>query len=148
MTGTQAFEAVYGSASHLMDSDTAEQIVRFVASDTDTQPAAGDGEATPLDDLVVEPALLSLVCRGLNESRKARRDRGESNRIDRGLLASTGAGVVDWELMGWSSLACIPCFLGIWVGQHIRLRLNEKAYAAWLYIFYLIIGSSFLIRAF
>lgn len=63
-------------------------------------------------------------------------------------LGLAGAGVVDWELMGWSVLACIPCFLGIWVGQRIRLRLNERSYATWLYIFYLIIGGSFLIRAF
>jgi hypothetical protein len=70
MTGSQAFDAVYGSASHLMSSDTAEQVVRFVASEKHAGPAAGETETTPLDDLVVEPALLSLVCRGLNESRK------------------------------------------------------------------------------
>ena len=83
MTGSQAFDAVYGSASHLMSGDTAEQIVRFVASEKHAGPAADDTETTPLDDLVVEPALLSLVCRGLNESRKVRRDRGGPNRIDR-----------------------------------------------------------------
>jgi uncharacterized membrane protein YfcA len=42
-------------------------------------------------------------------------------------LGLAGAGVVDWALMGWSALACIPCFLGIWVGQRIRFRLNEKS---------------------
>jgi WD40 repeat protein len=96
MTGSQAFDAVYGSASHLMSDDTAEQVVRFVASEKHAGPAADDTE-TPLDDLVVEPALLSLVCRGLNESRKLRRDSGGPNRIDGDLLASTGAGVVDWH---------------------------------------------------
>ena len=38
MTGAQAFDAVYGSASHLMDRDTAEQIVRFVASEKHARP--------------------------------------------------------------------------------------------------------------
>jgi len=94
MTGTQAFEAVYRPASHLMDEDTAEQIVRFVASERRTG-AGGDGDARPLEELSVEPALLSLVCRGLNDARHRRRDRGGLNRIDRDLLASTGPGVVD-----------------------------------------------------
>ncbi|MET0398176.1 MAG: hypothetical protein ABW277_15350 [Longimicrobiaceae bacterium] len=42
-----------------------EQIVRLVAGDR------GDDRAVPLDELVVDPALLSLFCRELNERRKA-----------------------------------------------------------------------------
>jgi WD40 repeat protein len=95
MTGTHALEAVYGSASHLMDQDTAEQIVRFVASEKHADPPAAGTETVALDGLIVEPALLSLVCRGLNDSRHARARRGGPNRIDRELLASTGPGVVD-----------------------------------------------------
>lgn len=95
MTGRQAFEAVHGSAPHLVDEDTAEQIVRFVASEKRSLPSGDETDTTPLDDLIVEPALLSLVCRGLNDSRHARRDSGGPNRIDRDLLTSTGAGVVD-----------------------------------------------------
>jgi hypothetical protein len=95
MTGRQAFEAVHGSASHLLDEATAEQIVRFVASEKRALPSGDGTDTTPIEDLVVEPALLSLVCRGLNDSRHARRGRGGPNRIDRDLLASTGAGVVD-----------------------------------------------------
>jgi hypothetical protein len=95
MTGRQAIEAVHVSASHLLDQATAEQIVRFVASEKRALPPGDGTDTTPIEDLIVEPALLSLVCRGLNNSRQARRDRGGPNRIDRDLLASTGAGVVD-----------------------------------------------------
>jgi hypothetical protein len=95
MTGEQALDAVYGSASHLMDEDTAVRIVRFVASEKRALPSEGETDVTPLDELVVEPALLSLVCRGLNESRKTRHTRGGPNRIDRELLASAAAGVVN-----------------------------------------------------
>jgi hypothetical protein len=49
-------------APHLVGLDVAHQIVRFVAT------AKGD---QPLSDLEVEPSLLSVVCRELNESRKA-----------------------------------------------------------------------------
>ena len=95
MTGEQAFDAVYGSASHLMDEDTAVRIVRFVASEKRALPSDGETDVTPLAELVVEPALLSLVCRGLNEGRKIRHTRGGRNCIDRELLASAAAGVVN-----------------------------------------------------
>ena len=94
MTGTQALEAVYTPAAHLMDEDTAERIARFVASEKHTGPTDDTG-VHPLRELTVEPALLSLVCRGLNDARHRRRDAGGPNRIDRDLLASTAPGVVD-----------------------------------------------------
>jgi uncharacterized membrane protein YfcA len=62
-------------------------------------------------------------------------------------LGLASAGVADLELLTYSVLACIPTFIGIWLGQHVRTRLTERSYANWLYVFYLIIGSSFLIRA-
>lgn len=95
MTGLQAFDAVYESGSAFLNRDTAEAIVRFVASVKQSGTATGDEEAAALDGIAVEPALLSLVCRGLNTRRQARQATGGPNCIDRDLLASTGGRVVD-----------------------------------------------------
>ena len=51
---------VVNQAQHLIDPDVAEQVVRFVAADQ---------RHLPLADLEVEPALLSVVCRELNNRR-------------------------------------------------------------------------------
>src|SRR5271165_578068 len=51
---------VVSQAQHLIDSHVAEQVVRFVAADQ---------RQLPLADLEVEPALLSVVCRELNNRR-------------------------------------------------------------------------------
>ena len=53
---------VVNQAPHLIDPDVAKQVVRFVG--------AARSPHTPLCDLEIEPALLSLVCRELNEKRK------------------------------------------------------------------------------
>ena len=52
---------VAAQAPHLVDPDVAEQIVRFVAADR---------RGSPLSDLELEPALLSVVCRELNNKRR------------------------------------------------------------------------------
>src|SRR5262249_46081417 len=65
MTSETAFEAVHRTAPHLADESIARRIVSFVA-------AAGDDSEEGAAELAVEPALLSLVCHGLNEKRKAR----------------------------------------------------------------------------
>jgi hypothetical protein len=59
MTGTQALQAVLGPGKQLVSEEVAEAIVRFVA---------GDAE---LANAEVEPSLLSLICRELNEQRIA-----------------------------------------------------------------------------
>jgi formylglycine-generating enzyme required for sulfatase activity len=64
---------VVNQAPHLVDSDVAVQVVRFVAADR---------RDLPLADLEVEPALLSVVCRELNNKRVTL---GES-KITAGLL--------------------------------------------------------------
>ncbi len=61
MDGNAALLAV-SQASHLVDPPVAEQVVRFVA--------AAKRRGTPLKDLEVEPALLSVVCRELNNKRR------------------------------------------------------------------------------
>ncbi len=59
MTTTQALEAVRRPGGHLVSEQSAEAIVRFVAG--------GSGRA----DAPVEPSLLSLICRELNDARLA-----------------------------------------------------------------------------
>ncbi|AMY10833.1 putative protein containing caspase domain protein [Luteitalea pratensis] len=87
MSGEQAFEAVYTTAARLVDEPLARDIVRFVAAAQD-----GSGRQNPesLSDLGVEPALLSLVCHGLNEKRKAQ----GKGRFDAALLSGTGQAVI------------------------------------------------------
>ncbi len=58
----EAAVLVVNQARHLIDPDVAEQVVRFVAADQ---------RRLPLADLEVEPALLSVVCRELNNKRRA-----------------------------------------------------------------------------
>lgn len=57
MSGEAALEVVK-QAPQLIDAEVAERVVRFVAAKPDPD--------TPLADLEVEPALLSVVCRELN----------------------------------------------------------------------------------
>ena len=64
MNGKQAFEAVCRPGGNLLTPRTAARIVRFVGS------ARRRGRS--LTDLSVEPALLSLVCRELNNRRLAK----------------------------------------------------------------------------
>ena len=59
MTTTQALEAVRRPGGRLVSEQSAEAIVRFVAG--------GSGRA----DAAVEPSLLSLICRELNDARLA-----------------------------------------------------------------------------
>lgn len=63
MSGDQALAAIMQSGGHLAPEDIAEQIVRFVAA-----PRA-DRARTELSRLEVEPALMSVVCRELNNQR-------------------------------------------------------------------------------
>lgn len=59
MTGAQAVAAVRAPAPHLVSVSVAESVVRFVAGGTDLAHAE------------VEPSLLSLICRELNNTRLA-----------------------------------------------------------------------------
>ena len=64
LDGTQALEIVQRPAPHLIAEGVAERIVEFVAG-------ARGGSAERLAELEVEPALLSVICRELNERRRA-----------------------------------------------------------------------------
>jgi hypothetical protein len=63
LNGTQALEIVTRPAPHLLAEGVAERIVEFVAG-------ARGGSAERLAELEVEPALLSVICRELNERRR------------------------------------------------------------------------------
>ncbi len=62
LNGTQALEIVQKPAPHLLAEGVAERVVEFVAG-------ARGGSADRLAELEVEPALLSVICRELNERR-------------------------------------------------------------------------------
>lgn len=62
MNGNAAFEVV-AHARHLIEPAVAEQVVRF---------AAADDSALPLEKLVLDPAILSVLCRELNNRRQQR----------------------------------------------------------------------------
>lgn len=66
MRGDRASEAIQKAGAGRLSAPVAARIVRFVGGVT------VDG-ASPLAEISVEPALLSLVCRELNEQRIARR---------------------------------------------------------------------------
>ena len=78
MRPEQALSAVYDTAPHLMDEPLARRIVAFVA-------AAAQGEGGE-----IEPALLSLFCRGLNERRK----RQGADRFDEQLLEGAQQSII------------------------------------------------------
>ena len=90
----QAMSAVYDAAPHLMDRSIANRIVRFVAAEQSAnsdQPASAELMADPADAAWwVEPALLSLFCRGLNERRKQQ----ASERFDGELLDKAQQGII------------------------------------------------------
>ena len=78
MTGSQALAAVTGPGGNLVTAEVAEAIVRFVA---------GGAELT---NAQVEPSLLSLICRELNDKRIA----AGRNAITIDLLAGSHASIL------------------------------------------------------
>ena len=86
LDGTRALEAVEKPGGRLVAPGAAEAIVRVVAGARDegrerqtavllegAAPERSAGSEAPLDALVVDPALLSLLCRELNQKRREER---------------------------------------------------------------------------
>jgi tetratricopeptide (TPR) repeat protein len=71
MTGAQGLDAIINPVPGLVDYDAAQEIIRLVgrANPDHTSGAIGAGEAA--EGFQVEPSLLSLVCRELNDRRVA-----------------------------------------------------------------------------
>jgi WD40 repeat protein len=90
MSPQRAFEAVHKTAPHLVDEHLAEKIVDFVAAAQGNETGNASEELGQKRESSVEPALLSLVCRGLNEKRKAQ---GKLT-FDADLLAGSGQAIV------------------------------------------------------
>jgi hypothetical protein len=90
MSSERAFEAVHTTAPHLVDEDLARKIVDFVAAAQEGETGKVTASVDEVTDLSVEPALLSLVCSGLNEKRKAQ---GKA-KFDEELLAGSGQFII------------------------------------------------------
>ena len=99
MNGQQALAAVTKSGGRLVDRGLGRAIVAFVAAahaglhDGVAEAATGAAQAVETGDLsqvTIEPALLSLVCTGLNERRKA----AHKTAIDQELLSGTGLAII------------------------------------------------------
>lgn len=46
-----------------------------------------------------------------------------------------------------SAVACIPVFLGMWLGNKVRVRLSERTFALLVLVTYTMTGISFLVKA-
>lgn len=127
LTPAQALDAVLGSGGHLMDEPLARRIVDFVAAAQGSSPSPV-GPAAPADAapeltnaraIEIEPALLSLFCRGLNEQRL----RAGQARFDDALLDGAKQGILADYYRG--------CFEGMpepvarWVATEL---ITEKGY--------------------
>lgn len=59
-----------------------------------------------------------------------------------------GFGISDAGDVLASAAVCLPCFLGLWLGQKLRFGLDEKRFGRLLLLVYLLTGGSFLLKAF
>lgn len=109
MNGVQAFDAVYKAGGEkLVDKDISYEIVRFVATSHGDEEEIHDQtqpedsaiippvnlekiDTTSLENMKVEPALLSLMCFKLNEKRK----REYRSSIDNDLLKKAGHNIIN-----------------------------------------------------
>lgn len=90
MTGERAFKAVHDGAPQLVDETLAWKIVHFVAAAQDDGSGSQVSLTETAQELSIEPALLSLVCEGLNQKRKAQ----NKPVFDEALLTGTGQSIV------------------------------------------------------
>jgi conflict system STAND superfamily ATPase len=100
LDGPRALDAVEKPGGALVTPDVAEAIVRFVAGSAEERKA-GDGAtsaerrmppaARPIEALVVDPSLLSLFCRELNQKRRAAGER----RITPALVAESSENILN-----------------------------------------------------
>jgi uncharacterized membrane protein YfcA len=49
--------------------------------------------------------------------------------------------------LGLSALACIPVFVGMWLGNKARLRLSERTFSAAVLLTYVLTGATFVAKA-
>jgi WD40 repeat protein len=90
MSGAQAFEAVHATAPQIAGEEIAHKIVEFVAATQQKEIGRTAEAMDETEDVPVEPALLSLVCHGLNEKRK---EKGKPE-IDQELLDQSASSII------------------------------------------------------
>jgi len=49
--------------------------------------------------------------------------------------------------LGISAIACVPVFLGMWLGNKARVRLSESAFSTAVLLTYVLTGVSFIVKA-
>jgi hypothetical protein len=101
LNGWQALDAVAIPGEALVEPVVAREIVEIVAASRRGEAEEGDGagqtdneELTDEANLEVDPALLSMVCRGLNEERQRRKEPKITPEITNDLLKSSGRSIL------------------------------------------------------
>ena len=89
MNGVRARDAIINVGGHLIEDGLAESIVRFVAGSSGGSPASSATKG--LDLLDIEPALLSIVCRELNNQRIQK----GLDKITAGLLSGSSGQILE-----------------------------------------------------
>src|SRR5262249_17678654 len=72
MTGRQGLDAILNPVPGLVTPEVAQEIIRFIGRPNPEDAFGVAGTRDALEGFEVEPSLLSLVCRELNERRIAR----------------------------------------------------------------------------
>ena len=100
LNGWQALDAVAIPGEKLVEPVVAREIVEIVAASRrgEAEEADGanspDGEFTDEAKLEIDPALLSMVCRGLNDERKRRHSPKITQEITNDLLKNSGRSIL------------------------------------------------------
>jgi WD40 repeat protein len=102
LNGWQALDAVAIPGEKLVEPIVAREIVEIVAASRRGEaedgngavPTGSDGNVTDERDLEIDPALLSMVCRELNEERKRRKASKITPEITNDLLANRGRSIL------------------------------------------------------
>ena len=102
LNGWQALDAVAIPGEALVEPVVAREIVEIVAASRRGEtveldgavPEPGDAELTDEAKLEVDPALLSMVCRGLNEERQRRKQPKITQEITDDLLKNSGRSIL------------------------------------------------------
>ena len=102
LNGWQALDAVAIPGEKLVEPVIAREIVEIVAASRRGEIEEGDGANSPDGDgeftdeakLEIDPALLSMVCRGLNDERKRRNAPKITQEITNDLLKNSGRSIL------------------------------------------------------
>jgi uncharacterized membrane protein YfcA len=62
-------------------------------------------------------------------------------------IGLVGFGIVRQAELGVSALACLPVFLGLWLGQKVRVAMSEGRFARLVLLVYVATGVSFVVRS-